>query len=174
MNRKILRTGVAIASGWIVAAGGYILTVIVFSLFNPDTFSPGVPLPAGWLLVTLAVSGVWSVVAGFVTGVFAGRRETEHAIGLAFFTLILLVCFVHWNRNLGQVPTWYVMAGGGVTCVAILAGGWLCRRQRDLPGGASRGAVDRWGFWGAAVVTGITFLACFWALALGAGEGVLW
>ena len=80
MSSGILRSTVAVASGWIVAAGGYILTVVIFSLFNPETFTPGVPLPIGWLLVTLAVSAVWSVAAGFVAGVIARRREIERFV----------------------------------------------------------------------------------------------
>ena len=188
MSRGILRSTVGIASGWIVAAGGYILTVTVFALFNPETFTPGVRLPAGWLLVTLAVSAIWSVVAGFVTGVIARRREIEHAIGLALFTLIVSVYFVSRNRNLGQVPTWYITAGEVLTSLAILVGGWLRRNQRILLGKVPEGivrtgddarlsiaiVVDRQRFLIAAVVTSITFLASFWALVLGAGEGLLW
>ena len=188
MSRRILQSTVAIASGWIVAAGGYILTTTVFALFNQETFTPDVPLSAGWLLVTLAVSAIWSVVAGFVTGVIARRREIEHAIGLVLFTLIVSVYFLSSNRNLGQVPTWYMIAGEVLTSLALLVGGWLRRNQRILLGKVPEGVVttvddtrlsiaimvDRWRFLIAAVVTFITFLASFWALVLGAGEGLLW
>jgi hypothetical protein len=188
VSSGILRSTVAVASGWIVAAGGYILTVVIFSLFNPETFTPGVPLPIGWLLVTLAVSAVWSVAAGFVAGVIARRREIEHGIGLALFSLTVSVCFVIWNRNLAQVPTWYVIAGEVLTSPAILMGGWLQRDQRILLARVRDGlvptnddtrlsiaiTVDRCRFWIAAVVTFITFLACLWALVLGAGQGLLW
>jgi len=188
VSRGILRSTVAIASGWIVAAGGYILTVIAFALFNQEAFTPGVPLSAGWLLVTLAVSVIWSVVAGFVAGVIARRREIEHAVGLALFTLIVSVYFVSRNRNLGQVPTWYMVAGGVLTSLALLVGGWLRRNQRILlgkvPGGVVRTVgdvplsiaiiVDRWRFLIAAAVTFVAFLASFWALVLGAGKGLLW
>jgi hypothetical protein len=188
VGRGILRSTVAIASGWIVAVGGYILTVIVFSLFNQEGFTPGVPLSAGWLLVTLAVSAMGSVVAGFVTGVIARRREIKHAIGLVLFTLIVSVYFVSRNRNLGQVPTWYMIAGEVLTSLALLVGGWLRRSQRLLLGRLPEGVVrtvddarlsiaivvDRWRFWIAAIVTFITFLASFWALVLGAGQGLLW
>jgi hypothetical protein len=188
VSRGILRSTVAIASGWIVAVGGYILTVVVFALFNQEGFTPGVPLSAGWLFVTLAVSAVWSVVAGFVTGVIARRREIAHASGLVLFTLIVSVCFVSRNRNLGQVPTWYMIAGMVLTSLAILVGGWLRRSQRILLGKMPEGVVpaaddarlsmaatvDRWRFLIAAAVTFVTFLACFWALVLGAGKGLLW
>ena len=188
MNRGILRSTVAIASGWIVVTGGYILTVIVFALFNQEGFTPGVPLSTGWLLFTLAASAIWSIVAGFVTGVIARRREIEHAIGLVLFTLIVSVYFVSRNRNLGQVPTWYMIAGEVVTALAILVGGGLRRDQRILLGEMPEGVagtvddarlsiaiiVDRWRFLIAAVVTSITFLASFWALVLGAGEGLFW
>jgi len=188
VSRGILRGTVAIASGWIVATGGYILTTIVFALFNQETFTPGVPLPAGWLLVTLAVSAIWSVVAGFVTGVIARRREIEHAVGLVLFTLIVSVYFVSRNRNLGQVPTWYMIAGEVLTSLALLVGGGLRRNQRILLGKVPEGVVgtvddarlsiaigvDCRRFLIAAVVTFVTFLASFWALVLGAGEGVLW
>ncbi len=188
MSSGILRSTVAIAAGWIVAAGGYILSVIVFSLFNPETFSPGVPLPAGWLLVTLAGSGLCSVVAGFVAGVIARRREIEHVTGLALFAAGVSVCFVSWNRNLAQVPTWYIVAEEVLMSLALVAGGWLRRNQRILLGKTPDGVVptacdarlsiairiDRWRFWIAAAVTFITFLACFWALVLGAGQGLLW
>ena len=188
MSSGILRSGVAVASGWIVVVGGYILTVVVFSLFNPETFTPGVPLPVGWLLVTLVVSAIWSVAAGFVAGVLSGRREIEHAIGIALSLLIVSVCFVRWNRNLAQVPSWYVIAGEALTALAVLMGGWLRRNQRIFlaqapdgvapPSADARGLmtirIDRWRFRIAAAVTLITFLACFWALVLGAGQGLLW
>jgi hypothetical protein len=178
----------AVAAGWIIAAGGYILTVVVFSLFNPETFTPGVPLPWGWLLVTLAASAVWSVAAGFVAGVIAGRREIEHGVALALFGLVVSVCFLAWNRNLAQVPTWYLIAGEALTSLAIPMGAWLRRNQRILlvkvhdgvipaPDAARLSIairVDRWRFRIAAAVTVITFLACLWALVLGAGRGLLW
>jgi hypothetical protein len=174
--------------GWMVAVGGYVLTVVVFALFNPETFTPGVPLPRGWLLVTLVVSAVWSVAAGFVAAVIARRREIEHVVGLALFWLTVSVGFVIWNRNLAQVPTWYVIAGEVLTALTLLMGGWLRRNQRILlakvPDGVVPAAddarlsiaikVDRWRFWIAAVVTFITFRACLWALVLGAGQGLLW
>jgi hypothetical protein len=188
VSRKTLRSTVAIASGSIITAGGYILTIIAFALFNQETFTPGVPLPPAWLLVTLAVSAIWSTVAGFVTAVIARRREIEHAIGLALLSLIISAYFVSRNRNLGQVPTWYVVSGEVLTCLALLVGGWLRKSQRILLGKASEGVVrraddtrlsiairvDRWRFLIAAVVTFITFLAFFWALVLGAGQGLLW
>ena len=188
MSSEMLRSVIAVASGWIVAVGGYILTVVVFSLFNPETFTPGIPLPVGWLLVTLVVSAIWSVAAGFVTGVLSGRKEIEHAIGLALFLLVVSICFLRWNRNLAQVPIWYVIAGETLTTLAILMGGWLRKNQRILLAQAPDGAptttpgaprstairIDRWRFRIATAVTFITFLACFWALVLGAGQGLLW
>jgi hypothetical protein len=188
VSSGILRSVVAVAAGWIVAAGGYILTVVVFALFNPGTFTPGVPLPVGWLLVTLAVSAVWSLAAGFVAGVIARRREIEHVAGLGLLLLIVSVYFVSWNRNLTQVPTWYVIAGEVLTSLAILLGGWLRRNQRMLLAQVPDGTVptaddtglsiairiDRWRLWIAAVVTFIAFLTCLWALVLGAGQGLLW
>lgn len=184
MGRGILRSAVAVVSGWIVVTGGYILTSAVFGLFNPDTFTPAVPLPAGWLLVTLVASAIWSVIAGFVTAVFAQRREVGHAIALVLLSLIVSLYFVSTNENLGQVPAWYMIAGEVLTSVAILVGGWLRKNQRILLGRLSKGATgtvasislaaDRWWFLIAVVVTFITFLACFWALVLGAGQGLLW
>jgi len=188
VSRGILESTIAIASGWIVVAGGYILTVTVFALFNQEGFTPGVPLSTGWLLVTLVISAVWSVVAGFVTGVIARRREIEHAIGLVLFMLTVSVYFVSTNRNLGQVPTWYMIAGEVLTSLAILVGARLRRDQRTLlgqmPGGVVGAVddirlsiairVDRQRFLIAAVVTSVTVLASFWALVLGAGEGLLW
>lgn len=181
MSSGILRSAAAVASGWVVAVGGYILTVVVFSLFNPDTFTPGVPLPTGWLLVTLAGSATWSIAAGFVAGVIACRGEIAHAVGLGLFLLTISVCFVSWNRNLAQVPTWYVVAGEALTTLAILTGGWLRRRQRvsvartPEDGPLSIAAkIDRRRFRIAAVVMFLAFLACLWALVLGAGRGLLW
>jgi hypothetical protein len=188
VNKKMLRSTVAIALGSIITAGGYILTIIAFALFNQETFTPGVPLPSGWLLVTLVVSAIWSTVAAFVTGVIARRREIEHAIGLALLSLMISAYFVSRNRNLGQVPTWYVVSGEVLTCFSLLVGGWLRKSQRILLGKVFEGVVgrvddarlsiaigvDRWRFLIAAVVTFITFLAFFWALVLGAGQGLLW
>lgn len=188
MSSGVLRSAAAVAAGWIVAVGGYILTVVVFALFNPDTFTPGVTLPAGWLLVTLAVSAAWSVAAGFVAGVVARRKEIEHAAGLGFFLLATSACFLSLNKNLAQVPTWYVIAEETLMALAILLGGWLRRNQRILlarmpndvvlTAGGTRLSIairlDRWRFRIAAVVVFITFLACFWVLVLGAGRGLLW
>jgi hypothetical protein len=68
VSSGILRSTAAIAAGWIVAAGGYILTVI----------------------------------------------------GLAFFAAVVSVCFVSWNRNLAQVPVWYIGGGEVLTFSALL------------------------------------------------------
>ena len=127
-----LRSIIAILLGLVVMVGGYVVTTIVFPIFNYEDFKPGVQLPTERLLVSLAVSAIWSVIGGFAVGVIARRKEIEHAIGLVVFTSLLSLYFVVRNRNSAQVPDWYLIAGQVLMVLSVLLGGWLRMKRGTL------------------------------------------
>jgi len=177
MNRNVLRSVVAVPSGWAVGVGGCIVTMIVIAFFNHETFKPGAQLPTEWLLVTLAILVIWSVLAGFVVGVIAQRREIEHAIGLVIFTWLLSLYFTARSGNPAQGPSWYVTAGEILGVLSNLLGGWLRLKQRILLERRSKGmikAMDSGRVVLGTIIATIVFLfVLFWATIVGY-EGLSW
>ena len=129
MNRTILRSVAAILVGWLVVLGGFIVTMVVIALFNPETFKSAVHHSIGYWLVNLFVGLIYSVVGGFVTGVVARRREVAHAIGLVVFELIISKCWPSSHTSTMSVPTWYWIAAYVLGVPATVLGGWLRAKQ---------------------------------------------
>jgi hypothetical protein len=132
IRRRVLRSIAAILSGWLVAVGGYLATMLVIALFNRETFRPGTELSVGWWLLTLFVGLVWSVTAGFVTGVIAQRREVVHAVGLVLFALFVRACWPKGRGSTMSVPDWYWITAYLLGGPSPVLGGWLRARQDAL------------------------------------------
>ncbi len=152
MDGNILRSVIAIPSGWVVAVAGDLATMLVIALFDsPVNVRPGEPVSTAWLLVSLPVCIVWSVVAGFATGAIARRSEIKHGIGLILFTFA--VCAFSWflgrhKSSAVQVPTWYQIASLISLIPSVLLGAWLRMRRKTLaqkvPAGVAGTANDLW------------------------------
>lgn len=182
-----MRSVAAILLGWLVTLGGYVVTMVVIALFNPEAFKPAVHYSTGYWLVTLSVGLFYSVVGGFVTGVIARRREIAHAIGLVVFGLLISKCLPSGHTNTMSVPNWYWIAGYVLGAPSTVLGGWLRAKQHLLvsriPGRVVRTiddlrlstalTVDFFRFPIAVVVSVGTFVISFYVGILSAGAGLL-
>jgi len=130
--RTVLRSVAAIPIGWLVVVGTYIVAMIAVAIFCSNPFRPGAQPSVGWLLVTLAVDIVCSILGGFTTGVVARRREIEHAAGLVLFTLLVSMCLSIGQKNPTPMPDWYTVAGYVLMVPSTLLGGWLRAKQGVL------------------------------------------
>ena len=173
MNKRVLRSVLAIPLGWIVSLVGCIVTMIVISIFNREALKPGVQPSVELLLVTLLVSFVFNIVGGYVTGVIAQRSEIRHAIVLVLFMLLLSVTI--WRTT--QTPHWYTAVARVSVIPAILLGGWLRMKQRILLDRGSEAvikATDNVRFVMVAIISFVTFLlVLFLGTELG-GAGLWW
>ena len=141
MNKKFLRSVIAISSGWIVSFAFYIITMIVIALFNQETFKPGVQLSVEWLLITLIISSIYQIIGGFVTAAIAQRSEIKHTIGLILVTLSTSLYFIFTAENTTPLPNWYIIAGLVSDILSILFGGWLRIKQKILLEKRSQGMI---------------------------------
>lgn len=187
MNRTVLRSLAAILLGWLVTLGGYVVTMVVIALFNPEAFKPAVHYSTGYWLVTLSVGLFSSAVGGFVTGIIARRREIAHAIGLVLFGVLASMCLPSSHTNTMSVPNWYWIAGYVLMPSSTILGGWLRAKQHILvtrmPGRMVRTVddlrlsvaltVDFFRFPIAAVVSVVTFVISFYAGILSGGAALL-
>jgi len=187
VNRTVLRSIAAILSGWLVTVGGYVVTMVVIALLDPEAFKPALHYSTGYWLVTLSVGLICSVVGGFVTGVIARRREIAHAIGLVLFGLLASKCWPSSHTNTMSVPNWYWVAGYVLMPLSTILGGWLRAKQhllvRRIPGRVVRTiddlrlstvlTVDFFRFPIAVVVSVGAFVISFYVGILSAGAGLL-
>ena len=132
MNRNVLRSVGAIAFGSMAFIGSYIAMMMVINLLNRVTFGAGAQFSAGWVLVALSMWFLSSVVSGFVAGAIAQRREMEHAVGLALFTLVVPIGISIANKNPVSGPNSYTIVGCVGAVLFTLLGGWMRMKQRVL------------------------------------------
>lgn len=152
MNKSVVRSLIAVASGWAVAFAGGFATMLVIAICNPEGFrTREAASSTGSLLVTLLVSIPWSVIAGFVTARIARRDEIKHGIGLILLTVAVYACncFLAWHKSgVIQTPVWYHVAGQVLLVPSVLFGAWLQMRRRILPqkapAGVAEAANDLW------------------------------
>ena len=141
MDKRVLRSVLAILLGWATPFAGWIVATIVIAIVHRGAFKPGEQLSAEWLLVTLVISSVLSVVGGFVTGAIAQRREIWHAIGLALLMLSFLLYFTIRDWSTTQTPHWYTVVALVSVIPTIFLGGWLRMKQRILLDKKSPGMI---------------------------------
>ena len=115
---KILRTLAALVAGFALFAS-------LIGVFHPlvertlgvehfQSFSMSV------LFATLAYSVVSAVLAGYLVGLIAGRREVPHAAGLG---LMIIAMSIATMRKLGEVrPGWYEVTIAGCGPIAAIFG----------------------------------------------------
>jgi hypothetical protein len=141
MNRNILRSGGAIVFGWMTILGSFIAMTMAVNSLNRVTFHASAQLSLGWVLVILFMTFVSSVLGGFVTGAVAQRREIEHAVGLALFTLLVSICIPIVQKKGVSVPNGYAIVLYIVAIPSTLLGGWLRMKQRVLLAAGSEAII---------------------------------
>ncbi len=90
----------------------------------PEIMREGEPLfHVPILLVLIALSVVFSIAAGYLTGVVAARREVQHALALGGVQLALGIYFetTYWEL----MPLWYHLTFLALLVPANVFGGWM-------------------------------------------------
>ncbi len=95
----------------------------------PDIISADQPLShVPMLLMMIALSVVFSVAAGYVTGMTAARNAVQHAWGLGVALLALGIFFEVSSWNL--LPVWYHLVFLALLIPGNVFGGWWSQVRR--------------------------------------------
>ncbi|MEO7724441.1 MAG: hypothetical protein ABIU29_07100 [Chthoniobacterales bacterium] len=116
-----LRSVAAVLGGYLIVAGGTILTFnILVGQVTVDSH------PRQIILGTIGalLSGL---TGGIVAGTVAPRLPFAHAAGVLLF-LAFDTAFV---LSKGSGPAWFDLAGSSVLAVSVLIGGWLISKWRS-------------------------------------------
>jgi hypothetical protein len=145
VNKDIVKSLTAVASGWAIAFAGGFATMLVIAICNPEGFTRReAAVSTGSLLVSLLVSIPWSAIGGSVTARLARRNEIKHGIGLILFTSAAYACFCllrgHESDAI-QTPIWFHVAWQVSLVPSVLLGAWLQMRRRTLPQTATTGVA---------------------------------
>lgn len=128
-----LRSVVGVLVGFGFLAGVLILvTPPAARAFGAENFRA---LNQMFMLVNLTYTSVAAILAGFITGWIAGRKEIRHASMLGL--LMIIAAFVGMKQQGQDTPGWYEIVLGGCGPMAALVGAALCMLVRP------RGAVDQ-------------------------------
>ena len=95
----------------------------------PDIITADQPLlHVPMLLTMIALSVVFSVAAGYVTGMTAARNAVQHAWGLGVAQLALGIFFEvsYW----GLLPVWYHLVFLALLTPGNVFGGWWSQTRR--------------------------------------------
>jgi len=96
--------------------------------FAPDTFAPGEPITSGVALLGVWLSSVvFSVFAGWVTGIVARGQEVTAATILGVLQLGLGIFFQAQSWDL--MPLWYHLLFLVCLMPGNVYGGWLRSKQ---------------------------------------------
>lgn len=133
----MIRSVLAVVSGYLVMAVGVILSTILAAKFmlGSVAMDGSVSPTSGYLLVNVLCSFAFAVLAGYVAGAVSRRQPILH--GAAVGVLMLVVAFLAASGSSGRQPTWYppLIAIGGAG-LAVL-GGYL----RSVQMGRRRSSV---------------------------------
>jgi hypothetical protein len=123
------RSTLAVLAGivtWMVLAFG---TDVLMTQIFPDQFTYGEPVESVPMLLGLATYSLgYAVVAGYVTGWLARRKEVQHALALGVIQLILASTATYFQVNVA--PVWYHVLVLTLTIPMHTLGGWLRARRR--------------------------------------------
>lgn len=119
MFLSVLRSIAAVVGGYLVVAGGTILTFNV--LVGQVTVDSS---PRQMILGTVGavISGI---AGGVVAALLAPRSPFAHAAGV----LILLALDTASVLAKGPGPAWFDLAGSAILAISVLIGGWLIARK---------------------------------------------
>jgi len=127
------RSVAAVVGGYLVVAGGTILTFNI--LVGQVTVDSN---PRQMILGTIG-----AVLAGIAGGVVAGIVAPRFPFGHAAAVLLFLALDTASVLAKGTGPAWFDLAGSGILAISVLFGGWIvAETERRRSGGfAGRRAV---------------------------------
>lgn len=125
----MLKSILAVFVGMVTWAVLWLLSNAGLAALLPGSFdADGATSSAGILLVILVLSVVYSVLAGYVTAMIAGRRLIAHtvALGIAQLVVGVLVQLQYWDA----MPLWYHLPFLALLLPGNVFGGWLRQQRR--------------------------------------------
>jgi hypothetical protein len=113
---------------------GYIFKGIVVGIyFVAAGWKPDGELPEKIVLMGMVWRALASVAAGYLAGAIAGRKEVEHAFGVAVLTAAGAIVSMLSGQG-GQEPLWAQITNLCIMFPMVLLGGYLRNRQMYLKG----------------------------------------
>jgi hypothetical protein len=131
----VLKSILAVIVGIVMVFALVFVTNYILGLLVPDWYpAPGKgTATAGVHFFTLAFSLIYAVIAGYFTGVVAGRRETLHALVVGLILLGLNLAMQLGTTSGAETtagqPSWYLFGLPIVGLAGLTFGGWLRERQ---------------------------------------------
>jgi MFS family permease len=131
MNRrkKMGRSIAAVLAGAVVWSFFYQLTFPVVTMIDPDIWEGAERVDhAPWLATVIALSVVYSVAAGYVTGLVGKKDEPKHALRLGVLQFALGITFevMFWSFT----PVWYHLVFLALLIPGNVYGGMLREKRR--------------------------------------------
>ncbi len=117
-----MRSVSAVFAGYLIFAGS---AVLFFRLANVDPHSPAA---VGFEALTIAYGLAFALLAGFVAGKIARRKDLVCGIGLAL--VIALGAFISMIARPGAGALWTQTAALLLFAPASLGGDWIRRKRR--------------------------------------------
>ena len=102
----MIRSVLAVLSGAVGWAVLWLGSNAIIAKLNPETIREGEPITdPGLLFLLIFVSVVFSIAAGYLTGLLARRAEIPHVVALGILQLALGMFFQiqYWDL----MPLWY-------------------------------------------------------------------
>ena len=118
----VLRSIAAIIGGYLVVAGGTILTFNV--LVGQVTINSNP--------VQLVLGTIGAVIAGLAGGMVAGLIAPAFPVMHAAGVLILIAIDTAAVLAKGPGPIWFDLAGSTILAIAVLIGGWIVARRERI------------------------------------------
>ncbi|MGI8891476.1 MAG: hypothetical protein ACR2G0_11930 [Chthoniobacterales bacterium] len=128
-----LRSVAAVLGGYLIVAGGTILT---FNILVGQVTVDSQPRQIILGTIGAVLSGL---TGGIVAGTIAPRLPFAHAAGVLLFLALDTASLL----SKGSGPAWFDLAGSSVLAVSVLIGGWIISKWRSqrLARTATRPAV---------------------------------
>lgn len=131
----MLKSIAAVIVGLMLVMVLVIVTDMILGMLVPDWYPAAGqgPAPAGVYLFTFAYGAIYAVIAGYVTGVVAGRRETLHALVVGLILLVINLAMQMGSASVAEAsadqPGWYLLGMPVIGIIGLTIGGWLRERQ---------------------------------------------
>jgi len=123
----MLRSAIAVLSGYLAMVVVVGLCTYVLMLLTPSWFPGAAPPPGPYLAVNVAYSVVAALTGGYVAAWLAPRRPVKHALLLAVFALVISIVSAVLQGD--RQPRWYQVLVAVCMPMVIVLGGWARARS---------------------------------------------
>lgn len=129
----MLRSIGAVVAGFVVLMVLVMLGDVVMGQLLPDLFPEGQPAPTGAYLLTMVSGTIYGIIAGYLTGLIARRRQVAHALVIAAILWLVQLATIFATRGamateMAQPPAWYLWGMPIIGTLGLWLGAWLQAR----------------------------------------------